>query len=169
MWGVSVGHAPATGGTIGCALAIMRELQARPMRPWRLFLMPLLVTLVALILLAYTPPELRHPPTWGAALLIGVMIGFVRGLWMRLQVDHMWTLIRLPRPRDTLWVFVLVAMLVLGELAVAIAGPDGQKYSPLLTTTLMLCAGFCNGRAWTLALRVRSAPHFELRRPYSGS
>jgi hypothetical protein len=165
MWGVSFGHILAILGTVGCGLVVMRELQTRPIRLWRLFLMPLLVTLITLFLLIYMPPEMRHPSTWGIVLLIGILIGVGRGLLMRLQVDHMWALIRIPRPRDTLIMLILVAVLVLGEIASALAGPAGGKYHPLLTTALILCAGFCNGRALTAALRIGREPHFELRRP----
>ena len=90
-------------GAAGCAAVLLREARGRLLHPSRLFAAPLLAAVAALFLLALLTLEMRQPRLWALALVLGALPGAVRGFTMRLQVDHMWSLIRLPRGRDGLW------------------------------------------------------------------
>lgn len=100
---------------------------------------------------------------WGLALAAGAAIGLLRGLMMRIQVDQMWALIRLPQARCGLLTVSLIALLVATLIASRLAGPAGATYLQPLGAALAWCAGFLGGRALAIATRVRRAPHFELR------
>lgn len=151
-------------GATGCAGALVREARGRLVRPSRLFAAPLLAAVAALFLLAIVSPGDREPRLWALALAIGMASGAVRGAAMPMQVDQMWTLIRLPRGRDGLW--TAAALGVLAVLTVGLTLTDGETgaYEALAAAAAAATAGFLGGRAFALFLRTAHAPHRDLGR-----
>lgn len=150
-------------GATACALASRREVEAKPTRLSHLygaFLAAALVALAPFLFLPLTPGGLM---VWSLALAAGAAIGLMRGVMMRIQVDQMWALIRLPQARCGLLAVSLIALLVVALIASRVAGPAGTDYLRPLAAALAWCAGFLGGRALAIASRVRRAPHFELR------
>ena len=148
---------------MACALASRREIEAKPMRLSHLygaFVAAALVALAPFLFLSWTPGGLV---VWGLALAAGAAIGVMRGVVMRIQVDQMWSLIRLPQAQCGGLAVSLIGLLVVALIASRIAGPAGADYLPTLGAALAWCAGFLGGRALAIASRVRRAPHFELR------
>ena len=148
---------------MGCALASRREIEAKPMRLSHLygaFLAAALVALAPFLFLQLPPGGLV---VWGLALAAGAAIGVMRGVMMRIQVDQMWSLIRLPQAQCGRLAVSLIALLVVALIATRIAGPAGTGYLQPLGAGLAWCAGFLGGRALAIASRIRRAPHIELR------
>ena len=97
---------------MGCALASRREIEAKPMRLSHLygaFLAAALVALAPFLFLQLPPGGLV---VWGLALAAGAAIGVMRGVMMRIQVDQMWSLIRLPQAQCGRLAVSLIALLV---------------------------------------------------------
>jgi hypothetical protein len=150
-------------GLIACVLASRREIEAKPMRLSHLYgavLAAALLALAAFLLVPLTPGGLV---VWCLALAVGTAIGVMRGVMMRIQVDQMWALIRLPQAQCGRLAVSLIGLLVVALIASRIAGPAGTDYLQPLGAALAWCAGFLGGRALAIAGRVRRAPHFELR------
>jgi hypothetical protein len=151
-------------GAAGCATTLLREARGRLLHPSRLFAAPLLAAVPALFLLAIVAPELREPRLWAAALALGALAGAARGFTMRLQVDHMWTLIRLPRGRDGLWAAAALGGFAALATLLTLAGPEAGAYAALAAAGAAAGAGHLAGRAIALYLRTATAPHRDLVR-----
>lgn len=157
-------HLLVLAGTAGAVVLFAKEARGRSLPPGRLFLAPLLALAAAALLLAMTAPEAREPAPWLVGLATGAILGTTRGAFARLQVDHLYDRLRLPRGRDGLW-----AALLLGAIALAAFGagllPDGMPVEAAAATAAAAIAGYLAGRAGSLWLRALSAPHHGLHRP----
>lgn len=151
-------------GATGCAGVLLSEARGRLLPPARLFAAPVLAAVAALFLLALVPPEAREPRLWAAALALGVVPGALRGFAMPLQVDHMWSLIRLPRGRDGLWTSAMLAGLALLAAMLTLADGETGAYEALAAAAAMAMAGYLGGRAFALYVRTAHAPHRDLGR-----
>lgn len=150
-------------GVAACAFAIRREAQIKPMRLWHLYGPFAAAVAVAAIPFLLRPPNPGNLVVWGLALAAGAAIGLLRGLALRIQVDQMWVLVRLPQARDALIIVVLIGLLAAAGIGAQSAGPSGAEYLQPLNAGLAWCAGFLGGRALAIGSRIRRAPHFELR------
>jgi len=151
-------------GVVACGLAIRREVQMKPLRQWHLYAPALIGLLTALVLLLLVPPLTgQRVVVWGLGFAAGFAIGLLRGALMRIQVDQMWVLVRLPHAKCALIAVVLLGLLMLGRIAADLAGPQGAPYLLPLTAAIAWCAGFLAGRSAGVAGRIRRAPHVELR------
>lgn len=150
-------------GVAACAFAVRREAQIKPMRLWHLYGPFIAAALVAAIPFLLRAPNPGNLVVWALALAAGAAIGVLRGLGLRIQVDQMWALIRLPQARDALIIVVLIGVLATARIGTQAAGPSGTEYLQPLNAALAWCAGFLGGRALAIVSRIRRAPHFELR------
>lgn len=151
-------------GAAGCAGVVLREARGRLLHPSRLFAAPLLAAVAALFLLAVVAPEWREPRLWGVALAVGALAGAARGFTMRLQVDHTWTLIRLPRGRDGLWMAAALGGLAFLTVALTLAGAETAPFEALAAAGAAAVAGLLAGRALALFVRTAHSPHRDLVR-----
>ena len=151
-------------GALACVHLARREVRGRPMSRGRLFMLPLLATLLTLILLLFHLAH-GHPLwTYGAAFGAGVAGGALRGATMKLQVDQTWLLMR-PSGRSALvWVTVALAIAIGLEIGGSIAGPEENAWRYFGAEGAAVCAGLLLGRACAFAARLWRAPHVELRR-----
>jgi len=150
-------------GVVACALVCRREAQRKPMRRWHLYGPPVIATFVALVPLVHGPAIAQRGFVWVLALAAGFAIGLIRGALLRIQVDQMWQLVRVPQAPCALISVTLIALLVAGRIAADVMGPGGAVFLQPLTAALAWVAGFLAGRAAAIAARTRRAPHFELR------
>lgn len=154
-------------GAAGCLLSVGREARGRLVAPARLLAPPLLAAAASLFLFALVPAALREPRLWLAALALGAVPGAARGFTLELQVDHMWTLLRLPHGRDGLWAARALAGLAALAVALALASGDAvdtAAYAALASAGAAAAAGYLAGRALALWLRTARTPHLDLRR-----
>ena len=160
MFNFNILHLLTVAAALGAALALRREVTGRSLTPGRLFLAPGLALTAAVLLLATTPPPLRHPNLWLAALAVGLVAGSARGLMAPLQVDRLWDRLRLPAGRDGVWVGYALALVTLVVLSLDAAGIALSAWPDLAGNLLAATsAGFLGGRAGSLWLRSLSAPH----------
>jgi hypothetical protein len=151
-------------GAAGCVRLALREIGGRSMSPSRLAMLPLLAAGMTFIFLLFFLS--LHQPPWlfGGALLLGLVVGAVRGLTMTLRFDHMWRLVRPSRHRVLLWVTLLLAAAVAMEIVGAVVGPDGALARLAAAEVAALCAGALAAHALAVTMRLSSSPHVTLRR-----
>jgi hypothetical protein len=145
-----------------CVCLAASEGRAQPLKLRRLAGPPLLVALVAIILLSVGGASRQPVLMSSMALATGLLVGAVRGLTMRLQIDHMWNLILLSRTPDALCVALLVTLAVAISVGGVFAGPSGASYSLAATAISMLCAGVLTGRSVAVTVRSWHSPHVDL-------
>lgn len=151
-------------GVAACGLAIRREVEKKPLRHWHLYAPALAAALTSLVpLLLLLPLTGQRVVVWMLGFAAGFAIGLLRGAIMRIQVDQMWALVRLPHAKCALIAVVLLGLLVAGRLAADLVGPLGVPYQLPLTAAIAWCAGFLGGRTAGVVGRLRRAPHVELR------
>jgi hypothetical protein len=161
---LNVLHLLVALGATGCAGVLLREARGRLVRPSRLLAAPLLAAIAALFLLALVAPEDREPKLWALALATGAASGALRGLAMNIQVDHTWSLIRLPSGRDGLWTGAALAGLAMLTVVLGFTDADTGAYEALGAAAAAAMAGYLGGRALALYLRTARAPHRDLGR-----
>lgn len=150
-------------GVAACAFTIRREAQIKPMRLWHLYGPFVAAAAVAAIPFLLRAPNPGNFVVWALALAAGAAIGVLRGLGLRIQVDQMWALIRLPQARDALIIVVLIGVLAAARIGTQAVGPSGAEYLQPLNAALAWCTGLLGGRALAIVSRIRRTPHFELR------
>ena len=142
----------------------VREARGRLMRQTRLYNLPLVALVAALILLLFQLAA--HQPAWtfAATFGLGLVGGTVRGLTMKLEVDQNWHLVRPTGRRALFWVSLALPVAIGLEFAGALAGPSGSPLRLAGAHIAMLCTGLLVGRALVLTVRLMRAPHVDLRR-----
>lgn len=102
--------------------------------------------------------------TFAAAGFVGLAVGLVRGLTLKIEVDHMFDKVRLPRARGS---FVL-ALVLLGAVALevigAFMGPVHVLYREFAPEIAAFCAGVFTFRAMAIRIRWRRVPYVDLHR-----
>jgi hypothetical protein len=146
-----------------CAVAAtysaLPESTGRIVPAWRPAVTALLAATSALALIAYpTWGELKNPGLWMFAILAAVA-GATRGYWLRFDVDHSWSLIRLQKAHDGLIAAAGLIGLTLIEIALAATGPTDQ---PTMELGLTVVASFLVGRSAAVLLRSRQEPQSDL-------
>lgn len=146
------------GATI---FTLLREARGRSLPPGQLFASLPFALAAAILLLAMQDPETRQPRLWLAGLVAGIAIGVARASYLTLQLDRMYSRMRLPKGRDGLQAACLLALCVTLAFAAALAG-SGPTLEVGATCAVAACAGYLSGRAVTLWRRSLSAPHQTL-------
>ena len=149
----------AAGVTI---LPLLREARGRSLPPSQLFGAAPFALATAMLLLAMGAPETREPRLWLAGLFVGIVLGAVRGSFLKSQLARMYSRLRVPAGRDGLWAACMLAFCAL----VALGAPLANLPSPALEVgaagLVAACAGYLTGRAAALWRRSLSAPHQNL-------
>lgn len=151
--------AAAAGATI---FMLLREARGRSLSPGQLFAALPFALVTALLLLAMQSPDGRQPILWLAGLVLGIAAGVARGLFLTLQLDRMYSRLRLPNGRDGMWAACLLAVSVLAAFGASLAGLTNPLPEVAATSTVAACAGYLAGRSTTLWRRSLTAPHSEL-------
>jgi hypothetical protein len=149
----------AAGATIAM---LLREARGRSLQPSRLFAALPFALVTAMLLLAMQSPDDRQPVLWLAGLAGGLVAGVVRGLFVTLQLDRMYSRLRLPGGRDGLWAACGLAAFLVAAFAVSLAGLASPLAEAAATGAVAACAGYLVGRAGTLWRRSLTAPHSTL-------
>jgi hypothetical protein len=107
-------------------------------------------------------PETRAPRLWLAGLFVGIGLGAVRGWFLRLQLNRIYSRLRLPNGRDGLWAACLLAFCTLLASGAGLANLTSPALEVGAAGMVAACAGYLTGRAATLWRRSLSAPHHTL-------
>ncbi len=143
-------------------LPLLREARGRSLPPSRLFGAVPFALATATLLLAMGAPETREPRLWLAGLLVGTVLGAVRGSFLRFQLDRMYSRLRLPKGRDGLWAACMLAFCTLVSFGATLASLPDSALEVGATSAVAACAGYLTGRAAALWRRSLSAPHQNL-------
>lgn len=159
---INILHLIVTVSACITILPLLREARGRSLSPARLFGAVPFGLATALLLLAMAVPDTREPRLWLAGLFVGVALGAVRGSFLKLQVDRIYSRLRLPKGRDGLWAACALVFFTI----VAVGAPLARLPTPVpevgATGLVAACAGYLTGRATTLWRRSLSAPHQSL-------
>jgi len=149
-------HLLAALAIAACLYALWRE--ARGVSQSRGFLMvpPPLAFACALVMIGLTEPDLRRPDELRIAIAAGILLGAARGWFMAVDVDPLWSTVRLPSGSDGFWMAILLAFAVAMAAAAPFVSTQGQSYVPYAATAVAFGAGFLSARAVTVYLRTRS-------------
>lgn len=156
---VYVTHALMLLFALAAAVMALPEGRGRIMRGWRLLATALLGAMAALALIAYpTWGELKNPGLWMFAILAGAA-GVARGYWIKIDIDHNWSLIRLRNAIDGPLAAGGLVLLAVIEIVLAAVGPADQ---PTMELGMTVLAAFLVGRASAVLMRSRHEPQADL-------
>jgi len=129
---------------------------------WRLAIPACFAAVEAMVLLAGVfDATFAHDAEWLAALVLGGIVGRMRGWTMSVVVDQMWGLVKLPRTGDG-WAagVALVALAAIDFTSAALEDPMIEPQH--VAAAAALCAGYIGWRALSRAGRSVRGPHVEL-------
>jgi hypothetical protein len=149
----------AAGATL---YMLRREARGRSLPPAHLFAALPFALVTAMLLLAMQPADSRQPMLWLSGLAVGMAAGVARGLFLRLQLDRMYSRLRLPNGRDGFWAACLLGVALLAAFGASLAGLSNPIPEAWATSMVAACAGYLVGRAVTLWRRSLTAPHVTL-------
>jgi len=145
-----------------CLWTMSPQAHGGVVRLWRLAIPACFAAVEALVLLAGVfDATFAHDAEWLAGLVLGAVIGRMRGWTMTVQVDQTWGLVRLPRTNDgRLAALALVALSAVDFTSAALEDPVIEPQ--YVAAAAALCAGYIGCRALSLIVRSIRAPHVEL-------
>ena len=145
-----------------CLWTMSPQARGGVVRIWRLAIPGCFAAVQALVLLAGVfDATITHDAEWLAALIVGSVVGRMRGWAMHVDVDQMWGLVRLPRTIDgRIAAFALVALSAIDFTSAALDDPVIEPQH--VAAAAALCAGYIGCRALSLIVRSVRAPHVEL-------
>jgi hypothetical protein len=110
----------------------------------------------ALLMIGLTDPDLQQPDELRIAIATGALLGIARGWFMAVDIDPLWSTVRLPGGSDGFWVAILLAFVIVVAAAAPLVSTQGQSYVPNAAAAVAFGAGFLSARAVTVYLRTRS-------------
>ena len=145
-----------------CLWTMSPQAHGGVLRLWRLAIPACFAAVEAMVLLAGVfDATFAHDAEWLAGLVLGAVIGRMRGWTMTVQVDQMWGLVRLPRTNDgRMAALALVALSAIDFVSAALEDPVIEPQH--VAAAAALCAGYIGCRAVSLIVRSGRAPHVEL-------
>lgn len=99
-----------------------------------------------------------------AAGMTGAVVGLVRGLTLKIEVDHMFDKVRLPRARGSFALALVLLGAVVLEVVGSFRGPVHLLYREFAPEVSAFCTGVLAVRAIAIRLRWRWVPYVDLRR-----
>ena len=145
-----------------CLWTMSPQAHGGVVRMWRLALPACFAAVDAMVLLAGVfDANWVSDAEWLAGLMLGSVIGRMRGWTMAVEVDQMRGLVRLPRANDgRIAALILVALSAIDFTSAALEDPVVEPQH--LAAAAALCAGYIGCRALSLIVRSVRAPHVEL-------
>lgn len=152
---VNLLHLVAVAAIAACLYVSLPEWQRRRRSRGVLMLAPLLAFICAFVMIGFSPAESREPTLLRTALAVGLLLGAMRGAFMKIDVDS-WGMVQLSWPRDGQAVTVVIALVVAAATVAPLLSGSAGALVPYATCVAALGATFLSGRA--LAIYVRSRP-----------
>jgi hypothetical protein len=145
-----------------CLWTMSPQAHGGVVRMWRLALPACFAAVEAMVLLAGVfDATWLSDGEWLAGLLLGSVVGRMRGWTMAVEVDQMWGLVRLPRTNDgRIAALILVVLSAIDFTSAALEDPVVEPQH--VAAAAALCAGYIGCRALSLIVRSVRAPHVEL-------
>ena len=149
-------HLLAAVAITGCLYALWREARGISRSRGHLMVAPPLAFACALVMIGLTEPDLQQPNELRIAIAAGILLGAARGWFMAVDVDPLWSTVRLPGGSDGFWVAILLAFAIVMAATAPLVSTQGQSYVPYAAAAVAFGAGFLSARAVTVYLRTRS-------------
>jgi hypothetical protein len=149
-------HLLAALAIAACLYALWREARGVSQSRGHLMVPPPLAFGCALLMIGLTEPDRQQPDTLRIAIAAGVLLGTARGWFMAVDIDPLWSTVRLPSGSDGFWLAILLAFAVVMAAAAPLVSTQSQTYVPYAATAVAFGAGFLSARAVTVYLRTRS-------------
>jgi hypothetical protein len=145
-----------------CLWTMSPQARGGVFRIWRLGIPACFAAVEAMVLLAGVfDATFAHDAEWVVGLIIGAIVGRMRGWSMTVAVDHTRWLVQLPRTSDGR--FAAMALVVLAGIDFTSAAlEDPIIECQHVAAAAALFAGYIGGRALSLVVRSERAPHVEL-------
>ena len=140
----------------GCLYALWREARGISQSRGHLMVPPPLAFGCVLLMIGLTEPDLQQPDVLRTAIAAGILLGAARGWFMAVDIDPLWSTVRLPSGSDGFWMAILLAFLVVMATAGPLVSTQSLTYVPYATAAVAFGAGFLSARAVTVYLRTRS-------------
>ena len=149
-------HLLAALAIAGCLYSLWREARGISHSRGHLMVAPPLAFGCALLMISLTEPDLQQPDVLRIAMAAGVLLGTARGWFMAVDIDPLWSTVRLPSGSDGFWMAILLAFVVVMAAAAPLVSTQSLSYVPYATAAVAFGAGFLSARAVTVYLRTRS-------------
>ena len=149
-------HLLAALAIAACLYALWREARGVSQSRGHLMVPPPLAFGCALLMIGLTDPDLQQPDELRIAIAAGILLGAARGWFMAVDIDPLWSTVRLPSGSDGFWMAMLLAFAVIMAAAAPLVSTQGRSYVPYAATAVAFGAGFLSARAVTVYLRTRS-------------
>ena len=149
-------HLLAVLAIAGCLYALWREARGISQSRGHLMVPPPLAFGCVLLMIGLTEPDLQQPDVLRTAIAAGILLGAARGWFMAVDIDPLWSTVRLPSGSDGFWMAILLAFVVVMAAAAPLVSTQSLSYVPDATAAVAFGAGFLSARAVTVYLRTRS-------------
>jgi len=149
-------HLLAALAIAACLYSLWREARGVSQSRGYLMVPPPLAFGCALLMIGLTEPHLQQPNELRIAIAAGGLLGAASGWFMAVDVDPLWSTVRLPSGSDGFWMAMLLAFAVIMAAAAPFVSTQGQSYVPYAATAVAFGAGFLSARAVMVYLRTRS-------------
>ena len=138
-----------------CLYVSLPEWQGRSRSRSLLLVPPVLAFICAYIMIGFVTPENREPGLLRAALAVGFVLGVLRGLFIKSDIDE-FGMVRLPGARDGLLVTVVITAAMVAATLAPLVIEQAAAWVPYATSLAGLGATYLSGRAVVVYLRTRS-------------
>ena len=149
-------HLLAALAIAGCLYALWREARGVSQSRGHLMVPPPLAFGCALLMISLTEPALQQPDVLRISIVAGILLGTARGWFMAVDIDPLWSTVRLPSGSDGFWVAILLTVVIAMAAAAPLVSTQGQFCVPYAAAAVAFGAGFLSARAVTVYLRTRS-------------
>jgi hypothetical protein len=148
-------HLLAVLAMAGCLYTLWREARGISQSRGHLMVPPPLALGCVLLMIGLTEPDLQQPDVLRTAIAAGILLGAARGWFMAVDIDPLWSTVRLPSGSDGFWMAILLAFVVVMAAAAPLVSTQSLSYVPYATAAVAFGAGFLSARAVTVYLRTR--------------
>jgi len=138
-----------------CLYVSLAEWQGRSRTRSLLLVPPVLAFICAYIMMGFVTPENREPGLLRASLAVGLVLGMIRGFFIKPEIDN-YGLVRLPGARDGLFATLAIAAAMVAATLAPLVIESASAWVPYATSIASLGATYLSGRAVAIYLRTRS-------------
>lgn len=159
---IPLGSAVAAFAAVACHWCVVDNGGDRPRKAWRMVLPAAFGSISAVSVLAVASLAPVCIVVWNIVLLSGATVGAIVGRSVRLQVDHIWGLVRVAWGKDTMLGSLILMLAALGGSAIGVLRVDGLPWACTMALAAGFCAGMLDGGVWSACRKVLRTPHSDL-------
>ncbi len=148
---------------IGAFASLFHEFTRRLVPRFRLLVPGVLATLSTTLLIAYPEPkDLGQLQLW-SVVAVCLLLGVARGALIRMYTDHNWSVVRVRRTFDGLFVGGMHLLFAGVQFTVEMAAGSENPLEVTFEFLMVVTGSFLLGRSAAAWVRARTIPHDDLR------